>query len=282
MDRYADEPPAVEVDLETNKVSLPASYGYLDEETQAKIDTKMTVLEEQIARLLAEGQLVDTDLARAIAVAAGLPEPEVNQGDPGSTGAPPPEQPKQVPGPHPGDPPYATGQTPTLAGDPNDVPAMKLDPGSSTTVQRTDNPPGYTGPAGPQRDDAWLAYLSQRDGTTPGSVSRDTFLPNPEAVSNPGLKTVGAAARQQGVSYAWGAGHPDKAPVPGVTTGTTDNDIDNSAHDNHDDGRTGFDCSGLLAVAEDDNDGVTVVDGEFLAVLGQGDVVLGEVTRSWP
>jgi len=37
-----------------------------------------------------------------------------------------------------------------------------------------------------------------------------------------------------------------------------------------------------LAVAEDDDDGVTVIDDEFLAVLGQGDAVLGEVTRSWP
>ncbi|WP_219070804.1 hypothetical protein [Candidatus Mycobacterium methanotrophicum] len=37
----------------------------------------------------------------------------------------------------------------------------------------------------------------------------------------------------------------------------------------------------VLAVAEDDDDGVTVIDDEFLAVLGQGDSVLGGVTRSW-
>ena len=38
----------------------------------------------------------------------------------------------------------------------------------------------------------------------------------------------------------------------------------------------------VLGVAEDDDEGVTVIDEEFLAVLGQGDAVLGGVTRSWP
>jgi len=38
----------------------------------------------------------------------------------------------------------------------------------------------------------------------------------------------------------------------------------------------------VLAVAEDDDDGITVDDDEVLAVHGQRDAVIGGVTRSWP
>jgi cell wall-associated NlpC family hydrolase len=160
-----------------------------------------------------------------------------------------------VPGPHPGDPPYSTGLDPTLSGDPHDVPPMHVEHGSSDTVELRDNPPGYTGPAGPGRDAAWQAYLSQQSGTASGTITEKTFLPNPDAVSDPGLKTVGAAARQQGVSYAWGGGHPGDpkaaTPIPpSVTRGTLHGDPEGGgAHLNGDNNRTGFDCSGLSRFA---------------------------------
>lgn len=194
-----------------------------------------------------------------------------------------------VPGPNPGDPPYATGEHPTLSGDPHDVPPMHLDPGSSDTVKLADNPPGYTGPAGPQRDAAWLAYLSQQSGGTSGTITPTLVLPNPAAVSDPGLKTVGAATKQQGVSYAWGGGHPDKAPVPGVTTGTL-NSVRDDSWKFHDNGRVGFDCSGLSRFATYEghggldisvgNSGNTV--GQFGALTapgGGGTVVLDSALK---
>jgi cell wall-associated NlpC family hydrolase len=176
-----------------------------------------------------------------------------------------------VPGPHPGDPPYATGEHPTLAGDPHDVPPMHVEHGSSDTARLTDNPPGYTGPAGPQRDAAWQTYLSHQNGTTSGTITPQTFLPNPDAVSDPGLKTVGAAARQQGVSYAWGAGHPDKAPIPGVTTGTLYGDPANGrAHQYGDGDRTGFDCSGLARFATyEGHNGLDISAGNEGNTVGQ-------------
>lgn len=181
-----------------------------------------------------------------------------------------------VPGPHAGDPPYATGLHPTLSGDPNDVPPMHVEKGSSDSIKLVDNPPGYTGPAGPRRDAAWLAYLSQQNGTTSGRVSASLVLPNPDAVRDPGLKTVGAAARQQGVSYTWGGGHPDKAPLPGVTTGIlTDDRVDKHGKEDgswtyHDDRRTGFDCSGLARFATyEGHDGLDIGAGDVCDTIGQ-------------
>ena len=99
-------------------------------------------------------------------------------------------------------------------------------------------------------------------------------------MSDPGLKTVGAAAKQQGVSYAWGGGHlPGK---PGVSRGWRSDSADSSWTFN-DQNRTGFDCSGLarFAAAEGygfdinaDNIGNTVGQEAWLtAAGGQGTAI---------
>jgi cell wall-associated NlpC family hydrolase len=189
-----------------------------------------------------------------------------------------------VPGPHPGDQPYATGEHPTLAGDPHDVPPMHVEHGSSDTVQLTDNPPGYTGPAGPERDAAWQAYLSQQNGAASGAITEKTFLPNPDAVSDPGLKTVGAAARQQGVSYAWGGGHLDNAPIPGVTKGTLYGDPeDGGEHQYSDNNRIGFDCSGLARFATyEGHYGLDISEGNAGNTGGQYTWLTAEGGRGTP
>ena len=154
--------------------------------------------------------------------------------------------PDTVPGPHGGDPQYQTGQSPTVSGSPGDSPRMHVAPGSSDQIRLQDNPPGYAGPAGPARDAAWQSYLAQQSGATPGVITPKTVPPNPDAVSNPGLKAVGAAAKQQGVSYAWGGGHlPGK---PGVSRGWRNGDSD-ASWTFSDQNRTGFDCSGLARFA---------------------------------
>lgn len=164
-----------------------------------------------------------------------------------------------MPGPQPGDPGYATGLRPTLAGDAADDPAMRLAAGSSDQVRLHDNPPGYTGPPGPDRDRAWLSYLSQNNGTTTGPVDPAVLvLPNPDAVSDPRLKTVGAAAKQQGVSYAWGGGH-DPAST-GVSRGHRNDTVDGSWTFN-DQNRTGFDCSGLARFATGEGRGFDMGSG---------------------
>ena len=109
-----------------------------------------------------------------------------------------------------------------------------------------DNPPEYSGGPGPERDAAWITYLSQFPLNSRG------FLPNPEAVSDIGLKLLGNAATQLGVSYAWG-GRGKQGPGRGQRTGTGD-DADVFA----DDQRTGFDCSGLCYYAAWQTRGVEI------------------------
>ena len=151
-----------------------------------------------------------------------------------------------VPGPNPGDPGYGTGLSPTLAGDPADDPAMRVAAGSSDQVPLQDSPPAYDGPPGPDRDQAWLTYLSQANGATIRPVDPTILvLPDPDSVSDPGLKTLGAAAKQQGVSYTWGGGH---AKAAGVSVGFRHDTADESWTFN-DENRTGFDCSGLARFA---------------------------------
>lgn len=194
--------------------------------------------------------------------------------------------PNTVPGPHDADPQYQTGQTPTLAGSPGDSPRMRVASGSSDQVRLQDNPPGFTGPAGPARDAAWQSYLAQHNALAPGAITPKTVLPNPDAVSDQGLKTVGAAAKQQGVSYTWGGGHlPGK---PGVSRGWRNDSADASWTFN-DQNRTGFDCSGLarFAAAEgydfdinDNNIGNTVgQEAALTATGGQGTVVPDSVLK---
>lgn len=141
---------------------------------------------------------------------------------------------------------------------------MQVPKGSSDTVVLQDNPPGYSGPAGAARDAAWQAYLSQQSGATKGSVTSGTVLPNPDAVSDPGLKTVGAAAKQQGVSYTWGGGHlKDTGVSPGwVVKG----DRSETYNDNL---RTGFDCAGLARFATDEGRGTDINVGDSGNTVGQ-------------
>ena len=154
-----------------------------------------------------------------------------------------------------------TAAEPVLAAmrDADDQP-MQVSPGSSDQVRLVDNPPGHSRRRGPARDRAWLAYLSQSDGTTTGTVDPTTLvLPNPDAVSDPRLKTLGAAAKQQGVSYAWGGGHDPAAP--GVSRGHRNHQPDESWTFN-DQNRTGFDCSGLARFATAEGRGFDMGSGD--------------------
>jgi len=141
---------------------------------------------------------------------------------------------------------------------------MQVAKGSSDTVTLQDNPPGYNGPAGPARDAAWQAYLSQQNGATKGTVTSNLVLPNPDAVSDPGLKTVGAAAKQQGVSYAWGGGHLKDT---GVSKGWAQ---PGDRSEEYDDGnRTGFDCAGLARFATSEGRGYDISAGNSGNTVGQ-------------
>jgi len=103
----------------------------------------------------------------------------------------------------------------------------------------TDNPPGYTGGPGPERDAAWRNYLAHFPTTERG------FLPNPDAVDDTGLKVLGNAGTQMGTSYAWGG---KGLRTPG--RGTLANDPQGGgAHVFGDNQRIGFDCSGLAEYA---------------------------------
>jgi cell wall-associated NlpC family hydrolase len=193
-----------------------------------------------------------------------------------------------------GSPPHSAGPHPTLAGDPHDVPPMKVGQGSSDTVKLADNPPNHTWPPGPGRDAGLLEYLSKQAGAMTGSITPDIVLPDPDAVSELGLKTVGAAAEQQGVSYAWGGGH---AATPGVTRGTLTRDRFDKYHNEdgswtyHDNGRIGFDCSGLARFATytghggldisagKGNEGNTVGQYRTLIVAGSGAVVSDDALK---
>jgi cell wall-associated NlpC family hydrolase len=98
----------------------------------------------------------------------------------------------------------------------------------------TDNPPGYTGGPGPERDAAWQSYLSNYPTGERG------VLPKPDAVQDRGLKVLGSGATQLGTSYAWG-GKGLRGPGPG----TLEHDSGGGARTYADDQRIGFDCSGL-------------------------------------
>lgn len=108
-----------------------------------------------------------------------------------------------------------------------------------------DNPPGYTGGPGPERDAAWQHYLANFPTNQRG------VLPNPDAVNELGLKLVANAAAQLGTSYAWGGGglegpsagdhqyHPQTGQIVPGSAADVYRDYD----------RIGFDCSGLTQYA---------------------------------
>lgn len=102
----------------------------------------------------------------------------------------------------------------------------------------SDNPPGYNGGPGIERDQAWLNYLAYYQ---PGGP-----LPNPDAVSNPALRRIGAMALQQGMRYSYGGGHEAQ---PGPTHGNADSGPDDT-------NIIGLDCSGALRYAEYEASGI--------------------------
>lgn len=235
--RYADEHPAVEVDLETNKVSLPASYDYVDEEAQANIDTKMTVLEEQIARLLFEGRQVDTELSHAIAAASGLPEPEANQGHemPGQPAQP--EGGKMTPADQLPLPPKSGNPTPTEATRDNSSP----DPGKH--LEDNPNPsPLLAGLSAEQ----WRERLAH---FKPGDPLPDPRTPTGDKA----IDALAHAASQQNTSYAWGGNGSKDGPSPGHKAtpqeypNMTQRELEqDGSWLSRDDERVGYDCGGLV------------------------------------
>lgn len=66
--------PAVLVDETTNQV-IPPDVSYLDDETAAQVAAKVADLQARIADVLADGEQVDAELARAIGTATGVPAP---------------------------------------------------------------------------------------------------------------------------------------------------------------------------------------------------------------
>ncbi|WP_102144021.1 TNT domain-containing protein [Mycobacterium hubeiense] len=66
----AAQPPAVEINETTNQV-VPPDTSYMTEEYAAQVAAKVADLQARIAKALAEGERVDTELAGAITSAAG-------------------------------------------------------------------------------------------------------------------------------------------------------------------------------------------------------------------
>lgn len=198
-------------------------------------------LEQRMQNVLARATTVDADIANALrAITSG--------GMPTIGGQVPADKPKDEPKPAPqdpsmlasgpvggpdGNPPYPNGATPTMI------------PGK--TIPMADNSPGWDQnmAPGPQRDQAWKDYLSGKnpDGSQRAPGTPPLALPKPEAVSDKGLRVIGAAGRQQGVSYAWGGNKSVGGPTQGTLAGDPP---DGGAHRYHDDQRTGFDCGGLV------------------------------------
>lgn len=198
-------------------------------------------LEDKMKALLRKADGVDQEIAdalKAITTPGGVPAGEL-----------PPEQPAPTPKPKPDESINASGQVAGPDGNPAYKNGVKPDTAPAAhTAQLADNPPGWNFPPGAERDQSWKDYLSGKnaDGTQRAYGQMPQFLPKPEAVQDKGLRTIGAAGRQQGVSYAWGANHS----VDGPSRGTLEGDPPGGgAHQFHDDKRFGFDCGGLARFA---------------------------------
>ncbi|PVB05058.1 hypothetical protein D2E98_07265 [Mycobacteroides abscessus] len=204
-------------------------------------------LDHDAQQLLKDAASVDQELADAIhrAVSDETPQPQAPNPKPEDKTDPTVLASGPVGGPD-GNPPYGNGATATTA------PAAH-------TAPLADNPPGYDQNIGPgaQRDQAWKDYLGGKngDGTQRAYGTFPGALPKPEAVSDPALRTIGAAGRQQGVSYAWGANQSVDGPTKGHNA--TDEELRQMGSTRETDGswkfndkdRTGFDCGGLTRFA---------------------------------
>lgn len=239
---------------------------YLQEDQMARLQQQVTALQQR-----ATG--VEEEIAAALrAAVAGTPAPQAPapQGPPANVNASDP-----VGGPD-GNPPYPNGKTATMI------------PGD--TIPMADNPPGWDqnmGP-GPARDQAWKDYLSGKnaDGTQRGTAP--AFLPKPEAVQDKALRSIGAAGRQQGVSYAWGANQDVDGPslghkatheeYPHYSQRQLEQD---GSWTNNDDQRTGFDCGGLVRYAVGQGAGIDVGRGTYaIDTNGVLDQVKGAIPDS--
>ena len=197
--------------------------------------------EQRLADLKIKADAADHELATAMRAAVGDAQLDPNGNE------------------VPGAPPTSPGQQErTGVTDVND-PNVKWQPGFDPQTwqngwhdpQLADNPPGYTGGPGPERDAAWQNYLANypKDGRG--------FLPNPDAVSDPGLKVVGNAGTQLGTSYAWGG-----KGLNGPGKGTLASDPPGGgAHVYGDDNRVGYDCSGLAEYSAYQTNGTDIGAG---------------------
>ncbi|OHU68852.1 hypothetical protein BKG86_02035 [Mycobacteroides chelonae] len=196
------------------------------------LETVKNNKENELKQLLERATAIDDDIAAAIKRSVSPtdtptdPKKQPDKSDPTILASAPV-------GGADGNPPYPNGATPTMI------------PGK--TIPMADNPPGWDPnmAAGPQRDQAWKDYLAGKnpDGSQRAPGTPPLALPKPEAVSDKGLRVIGAAGRSQGVSYAWGGNHSTQGPSQGTLAGDPP---DGGAHQYHDDQRVGFDCGGLV------------------------------------
>nr|WP_234795816.1 WXG100 family type VII secretion target [Mycobacteroides chelonae] len=195
--------------------------------------------ETELRAILERATAVDDEIAAAIRRSVSpidaptIPTKQPDKGDPTILASAP------VGGPD-GNPPYPNGAKPTMI------------PGA-TQIAMADNPPGYNPNMGPSpaRDQAWKDYLSGKnaDGTQ-RPIGAPMALPKPEAVNDKGLRVIGAAGRQQGVSYAWGGNSDPNGPSRGTTYNSA------GALEHRDDLRYGFDCGGLVRYSMQQGAGV--------------------------
>lgn len=81
LDHAAEQPWPVEIDQDTNQVIAPDT-SYLTDDAAADVAAKVADVQAEVAAVLAAGELVDTDLARAIAAATGTEAPDVRDSTP--------------------------------------------------------------------------------------------------------------------------------------------------------------------------------------------------------
>lgn len=73
---YADEQPAIQVDTMTNEVKAPQT-GFYSDEYAAQVEAKAADVQAKLAAIVAEGEEVDADMAKAEALAESIGEPGV-------------------------------------------------------------------------------------------------------------------------------------------------------------------------------------------------------------
>ncbi|WP_457135482.1 NlpC/P60 family protein [Mycobacteroides abscessus] len=222
---------------------------YAQDQHIAALQNQVTALEQRATQVEQEiAAALRADVTDAPAPAAPpKPDQTINASAP-------------VAGPD-GNPPYGNGAKPTM-----------ID--GAKTVPMADNPPGWDpnmGP-GPARDQAWKDYLAGKnvDGTQRAAGTPPAFLPKPEAVQDKALRTIGAAGRQQGVSYAWGGNHDVNGPSPGhkATPQEYPNYTPEQLHNDgswtyNDDQRIGYDCGGLVRFSVGEGAGIDVKQGTY-------------------